>query len=245
MERKSIKNQGSIIDYHIHIGQFYNEYYDPVNTIKTVVDEGFGVRYSSTTSCVTDVAYTTIAAEIEAVQTVFNSQQVKPYLWYCPQYKKQGISVENAMNDLPYWGLKIHPRANDWNLENTENIEILHELFDYAHTHTLPVLVHTGYDKLDEANKFSSFFAEYTNAQIILAHCRPIEQTVELLKTYSNIFCDTAFVDIETQKKIIDAGFKEKILFGSDFPITHYYSMQRGEPKSLKEQYKLDIKGIN
>jgi predicted TIM-barrel fold metal-dependent hydrolase len=135
----------------------------------------------------------------------------------------------------------LHPRANAWDMNETNILDVLHEVFSFANEHTLPVLIHTGYDAIDEANKFSRFFGEYTNAKIILAHCRPIDQTLDLLKKYNHIFCDTAFVPKCDILKIIGHGFSKKMLLGSDFPITHYYQQNKTEKRiALADQYKQD-----
>jgi predicted TIM-barrel fold metal-dependent hydrolase len=233
-------------DSHIHIGQFYEVYYKPLEIIEIITDAGVdNAVYTSSTSCKENVQYSEVEKEIALVTAQYPADKIQPFLWYVPEYAMQGISVEKAMDSSPYKGLKIHPRANTWNLEDRKTLSIACELFDYADKHKLPIIIHTGYDPLDEANKFSRFFGEYKNTKIILAHCRPIDQTLALLRKYNNVYCDTAFVEESTVQNIIKAGFAERIHTGSDFPVTHYYKttyLRNGENPNitLREKYTED-----
>jgi predicted TIM-barrel fold metal-dependent hydrolase len=230
-------------DNHIHFGQFYETYYEPLEIMNVIENAGIdSCWYSSTTSCKENIRYGEVEKEIELVTARFSTENFKPFLWYVPEYRKQGVAVENAMLNIHYAGIKLHPRSNSWDIDNFEIIDLLHSIFNYANANDLPVLIHTGYDKLDEANKFSEFFGKYPRTKIILAHCRPIEQTLELLQNYNNIFCDTAFVPEKDLQKIIANGFCKKIYLGSDFPITHYFEQNKTKMEiKLVEQYKKDI----
>jgi predicted TIM-barrel fold metal-dependent hydrolase len=218
-----------MVDSHIHIGQFKNVYYDPLEITDIVISSGMeGLAFSSTTSCKDNVSYREIEKEIARFlsQTPYTPETVRPFFWYIPDYISGGIGIENACNVIPYKGIKIHPYAQHWDFENSAHIGALHSLFDYASRGKLPVLIHTGHSGVDSADRFESFFAEYTNTQFILAHSRPLETAVKMLKRYANVFCDTAFVPESCIQKIGKSGLKDKIIFGSDFPITHYYNQE-------------------
>jgi predicted TIM-barrel fold metal-dependent hydrolase len=125
-------------------------------------------------------------------------------------------------------------------------MEILHSLFDYAMKNNLPILIHTGHSGVDCANRFEHFMDEYSGTKCILAHCRPLDVTIEMLQKYDNVYCDTAFAPRMDVRKIVSCGFKDKIIFGSDFPITHFFKTKYPDPGdnssiSLKEQYTEDI----
>jgi predicted TIM-barrel fold metal-dependent hydrolase len=116
------------------------------------------------------------------------------------------------------------------------------------HRKELSVLIHTGEDPLDEANKFSFLFSEYPGAKCILAHGRPLEQTVSLLRCFPNVYCDTAFMPEASLLCIVAEGFAGKILPGSDFPITHYFKWKYGDmrhpPAAWRRQYAEDAKAL-
>jgi predicted TIM-barrel fold metal-dependent hydrolase len=231
-----------MIDNHVHIGQFYENYYEPLEILRIVFDAGIeGVSFSSTTNAKEAVRYGEIEKEMKSVFAGLGNLAEKAWalLWYIPDYVKQGVTVESAMKSLPYSGIKIHPRANSWDLSDTNTVEIANALFDYADRHELPVLIHTGYDDIDRADKFERFFAEYPHARITLAHCRPLDTTITLLKKYQNVYCDSAFVPPADICAINNAAGKGKIMFGTDFPITHYFN--KAPSVSLAQQYAKDI----
>jgi predicted TIM-barrel fold metal-dependent hydrolase len=237
-----------MIDSHIHIGQFNEMYYEPVEIIDIVMKAGIeSVSFSSTTSCKDDVLYAEIEHEISALLSniPWSPEIVRPFFWYTPDYIRQGVDVETAMKDLPYKGIKIHPYAHQWDFDNPKEMNVLHNLFDFAGCNMLPVLIHTGMSGVDSANKFEGFFSEYKQTQCILAHCRPLDETIDMLKKYTNVYCDTAFVSEEVVANIVGAGIGDKIIFGTDFPITHYFSTHNHDDMkelSLKDQYQGDIK---
>jgi hypothetical protein len=236
-------------DSHIHIGQFYDTYYDPCEIIRIVMDSGMeGLIFSSTTSCVDNISYTKVEREITGLfsHVPWSAEIVKPYLWYIPAYAAQGVSPETAMANMPYKGIKLHPLAHHWDLGDKKMVSILHSLFDYADQHNLPFLIHTGHSGVDAADTFSTFFSEYPEVKVTLAHCRPLDKTIGMMQKHENVYCDTAFVEEGSIRQIIEAGFASRIVSGSDFPITHYYRTkypQEGESPAitLEEKYREDI----
>jgi predicted TIM-barrel fold metal-dependent hydrolase len=155
------------------------------------------------------------------------------------------VDIETAMRDLPYKGIKIHPYAHQWDFGNPKEMNVLHALFDFAGCNKLPVLIHTGMSGVDSANIFEGFFSEYKQKHCILAICSTLYQTIDLMKNYMNVYCDTAFVSEESILKIMDTGMGTRIIFGSDFPITHYFSTHNHDDMkelSLRDQYQEDIK---
>jgi predicted TIM-barrel fold metal-dependent hydrolase len=214
-------------DNHIHIGQFEEDYYEAEAVFQVVLEAIGNVTetvFSSTTSCKDDILYSEVEKEIAAALALSAyAKKIKALCWYSPDYARQGIGIEKAMDSLPYSGIKIHPFAHNWDLNDTKTVDLARGIFDYADRHSIPVFIHTGYDKVHEAAKFSAFFGEFPNARFILAHGRPIEQTAALLEKFPNVYCDTAFMPEDDFKRIVKKH-SAKILLGSDFPITYYYN---------------------
>lgn len=236
-----------MVDRHIHIGQWEEQYYEASAVFDAVYAAGIeGLVFSSTTSCKPDVRYLEIEREIARALRPDCSGKAEALFWYVPAYAAQGITVEKAMANLPYRGFKIHPRANNWDISDKKTVSLVHEIFDYANKKEMPILIHTGEDALDEADKFSAFFAEYPLAHFILAHGRPLAQTLGLLKQYTYVYCDTAFMPEESLYSLAKAGFGARILPGSDFPVTHYFEwkyagkFQNAGQYSLQTQYAAD-----
>ena len=238
-------------DSHVHIGQYEDRYYDPLEIMDVVISTGLeGMSFSSTSSCIENVLYSEIEKEIVSFLSgiSYTAEIIRPFFWYIPDYINQNITIESAFGSIPYKGIKIHPFAHNWDFDDSRHLEALHGLFDYAGENNLPVLIHTGRSAVDNANRFEPFISEYRNVKFILAHCRPIDTAIEMLNKYANAYCDTAFTPKINIQRIISAGFKDRIILGSDFPITHLFRTKysgTGEDTtiSLHEQYIEDIDG--
>jgi len=227
-------------DFHLHFGQFREKYYDPAQVMETVFQAGqTEVVFSSTTSCRIGVSYFEVEREVEMALKVCPTGQGFPLLWYTPDYIRQGLTAEMALGSLPYYGFKLHPRAHAWDFTDSKIRGALHGLLDLANQRNLPVWLHTGDDALDEANRFSQFFGLYPHVHFILAHARPLGQSLALMARFPNVYCDTSFMAEGQLKHLAEAGFLERALPGSDFPITHYFS---NKAVSLAEQYITDMK---
>ena len=232
-----------MLDSHVHIGQFKEEYYGAGAVFDAIFHSGKVDRviYSSTSSCFHDVKYELVRKEIEATLKQYPASIALPLFWFTPGYITQGVRISAAMNDLPYGGFKLHPLGNKWDFENdTKQCDSLNEIFDYADKHQLPILIHTGESGVDRPDRFGRFFGGCENAKIILAHCRPPGETINMMQKYPNVLGDTAFAPKERIDEIQRAGFGSRLLFGTDFPITHYFH-GRNRGISLQEQYKLDL----
>lgn len=237
-------------DHHIHIGQFNEIYYDAFKVFEAIeagsaeigIDE---IHYSSTSSCRNDVELEKIEEEISYAQQ-FESQSlsIKPYLWFTTSYSEKDISVKSAIQTFDYCGIKLHPFAHRWDFSNLKHKKTLEQIFEWSSETKKPILIHTGASRETVPNRFELFFKEYPNSKVILAHSNPIKETAKMMNKYKNVFCDISCVksqNIISLKKIVTS--KEKILFGTDFPITNYFRTHLFEEKlNLIDQYKSDCR---
>jgi predicted TIM-barrel fold metal-dependent hydrolase len=223
-----------ISDSHIHIGQFHEIYYDPLEILQTIAEQGVELCvYSSTTN-----GYSKVEKEISKTSKIFPPSKFKPYLWYAPSYIKKGITAKNAFENLPDKGIKLHPKANKWDFSDKSHSRALHSLFGYASENKIPVLIHSGPDPFEKPEFFEPFFIEYPSVKFILAHCRPVYESIAMFALYKNVYGDTAFLPEDDLRKIAKVGFAKRIIFGSDFPITHYFATRKW---SLRKQYAHDV----
>jgi predicted TIM-barrel fold metal-dependent hydrolase len=228
------------VDNHLHIGQFYEVYYEPFEVLRIVTEAGItDAVYSSTTSTKDGVRYREVEQEIAGVISRYPAENFEPFLWYIPPWIDEGIRVESAFQNLPYGGIKLHPRAHRWNLHDKKHLDCLHSLFAYAQEKGLPVLIHTGEDDFEKPAFFSLFFSQYPQVKFILAHCRPAPDTIAMFRAHGNVYGDTAFLSVERYRQIVGAGFKGRLVPGTDFPITHYYNRNSGI--SPEKQYRADM----
>jgi hypothetical protein len=60
-----------------------------------------------------------------------------------------------------------------------------------------------------------------------------------MFRAHDNVYGDTAFLDAGRCAQIAEAGFAERLVPGTDFPITHYFNRKTGI--SMKKQYAEDL----
>lgn len=253
-------------DYHVHIGQFENVYYYADRVFRslaaTLTDE---VWFSSTTSCLyckespaakanPSVAehaptarelYKAVLEEME--QALYAAMdfgiEAHPLYWGVPDvHIAAGVCVESAMaqkdrNGKPlYEGFKIHPRAQKWDLSDGRTASLAQEVFSYADSHRLRIVIHCGEDAMENPRLFEPLIARYSAAIVQLAHSRPFADTLYMLRAYSNTVCDTAMASQDTLMRFIEAGIpEERVLYGTDFPINHYHKKHPEADPSAEE----------
>ena len=195
-----------MIDAHIHFGQYYEKYYKPIEVIDALYNNRITkIVCSSTTTCGENIGYYDIISEISELTEHTKTKNMAACIlfWVNP---KLGFE-ERYFFEANYSGFKIHPRAHNWDLNDKKTEKLCHKIFEYASKEKIPVLIHTGYDKIDEAKKFEIFFKIYSDVNFILAHGRPFNQIAKLLKKYNNLFVDTAFMPNENIIELIKLNF--------------------------------------
>jgi hypothetical protein len=60
-----------------------------------------------------------------------------------------------------------------------------------------------------------------------------------MFRAHDKVYGDTAFLSAEGYRRIAEAGFAERLVPGTDFPITHYFN--RDSEISLEKQYREDL----
>ena len=174
---------------------------------------------SSTTICEGD--YDKVLAEMLELQALAG-YRLLPVLWIVPQMLYDG-GLQRFMQSAISWRmLKIHPQLHPlaWYCGST-NLQKVLRLAKQMH---VPLLIHTG----EFAGCYPSLFkwAIRYNPTItfILAHGRPIDETIALLQHYPNVLTDTAFMPVEHIAELCQQGLSHRILWGTDIPIQKYYN---------------------
>ena len=85
---------------------------------------------------------------------------------------------------------------------------------------------------------------ENPDLKFVLAHGRPIGETILLMNKYPNAWTDTAFMPIEHIKKLKEENLTNRVLFGSDAPINRIYYPGQTTEQYLKERIE-EIKKID
>lgn len=230
-------------DYHVHIGQFLETYYYAENVFSEL--KAFGIEefwFSSTTSCIyckeSETArndknilagaptalelYQSVRSEVQNAKSFADNIGLIAHAlyWVVPELHFSGydsITVKNAMEGNLYDGFKIHPRAQSWTLENSRISQLAQEVFDFAQNNEKLILIHCDDDF--SPRLFECFIEAYPSVKVQLAHCRPKEDSLFMLKNYPNVLCDTAMASKEVVEYLKSEGFASRLRYGSDFPI--------------------------
>lgn len=97
-----------IIDHHVHIGEFYSLYFEPVSIAKELISLGVDKWYvSSVTNCSPVFDFSKITKEIETM-VGYAPEQTMPVMWVTPEMTENYLNL-SLCNPFPYKMLKIHP----------------------------------------------------------------------------------------------------------------------------------------
>ncbi len=237
-------------DIHTHIGQFNQTKYDFHNIFKALKNNGVDeTTFAYLTPLFTDSApaiefYKAMTEETkDAVEFAKEiGLKVNPLYWIDPMVLFGGIPLESIMKDLDYKGLVVHPFLNDWNPADKNRVDLLTHVFEFAKEKKYEIYFHTGCSEKDNPLLFEQCFADFPEVKVHLAHCKDPEPIIQLFSKYDNLVGDTAFCPDDSYKSICNAGFKERMFFGTDFPITHWYEhfgeeIFSADEKTLTESY--------
>lgn len=207
-----------MIDSHIHIGQFNDLYIEPL-TIHNLMAE-LNVEYyavSSTTIC--EENYPKVIDELQEL-ICLDKDKVLPVMWITPDGLNGNIAwyLETS---IKWKCLKIHPflHPDIWTNAHGKICEVV----DIAKELNIPILIHTGNESSCQSNKFEATIADNPDTIFILAHGRPLNQAIRIVKQYVNAFADTAFMPITHIKNFIESGLSHKLLWGTDMCIPKYF----------------------
>lgn len=209
-----------ICDSHVHIGKWEDGYYfspqDIFNKLKKLGIQKWAVSSTSTI----DNDFTVVKAEFEKLLTLAPDKTI-PLLWITPEMIDESKDL-SKYNGIPFYGLKVHGFANNWDLKGDK----IRVVMDVARKRELPILIHTGWTSESEAGNYADICREFNDVTIILAHGRPLDQTIKVMKGNNNVYVDTAYMPEDDIGEISHILGNDRILFGTDFPLDEYYYPQ-------------------
>lgn len=203
-----------IADGHVHVGMFDDRrYFSPAYVARALREVGVSrFAVSSTTSIAGP--FESAEQELRALVSLTGGAAV-PLLWLTPRVARDLATVDLSL----YRGLKVHPFAESWAPDDP----LLEQGFDLARRCRWPVLVHTGWTPESEAGRFTPLYERFSDVDVVLAHGRPHEQTVELLRALPRVWVDTAYMPLAQVRNMVETVGEHRIVFGSDFPIDRHY----------------------
>jgi len=206
-----------MIDNHVHVGWYSDGYHSPKKVWQAEQEAGIDeIVVSSTSTCAE--LYKPIVQEMKELVRLGGSM-IHSVLWLTPR-----MFHTNCRWALPYllysgikWdGIKLHWIAHrEWYY----NRKLLHNAMEVARQLEVPVLLHTGEFKECHASVFKEIIMQYDDLSFVLAHGRPLDETIDVLYSCPNTFVDTAFMPAEDVKALCDNDYSDRILFGTDAPI--------------------------
>lgn len=209
-----------IFDFHVHMGQYFDDYYTPPRILHTLQLAGIThFAYSSTSTVVTDDP--SFLLEERVAMRELSEGRAKPILWVTHDMLKRSPDLSLYMNDAggKICGLKIHGVSEKWLLNGRE----LQRVFKIAQERGLFVKLHTGERENCEAGMYRKICTEFSDVRVVLAHGRPLMQAIAVLRECPNTFVDTSFMPHRHFQQLMTIarqdGFTDRILFGTDTPI--------------------------
>ena len=219
-------------DSHIHVGQYFSIYSAPLS-IKSFLDS-VGVRsfaVSSTTTC--DEDFHKVVDEIKGIKKLCGDRAL-PVLWVLPQMFRDVDNTLGALMDsgIDWRCLKIHPQLHPevWSKDGSPEMKWVIRL---SRTLNCPILIHSGEMPGCSPLLYANTFMDNPDRTFILAHGRPIKETIEIMTECPNVWVDTAFMPTEHIVELCKAGFVDRILWGTDYPIPKHFYPDR----DMKEYY--------
>lgn len=204
-----------LCDGHVHVGYFRDRYYAPEDVVQGLRRIGVG-RWAISSCSASGQPWKFVRREYEQVWALAPSESVL-LLWLTPEMLHRSPDISH-FDVLPFRGLKIHG-GNGWG----PNGKPFYRVFSIAQERHWPVLMHTGCDPECEAGRFLSLCHKYPGVNIVLAHGRPLNQALTVLASAENSWVDTSFMPHRDIKKIVGAGFGDRILFGTDYPAPSFF----------------------
>ena len=176
------------------------------------------VAVSSTTTC--EENFTKVVEEMQHFCNLFGKFAI-PVLWVTPLLLNNSELLEYVLRMVDWKCIKVHPQLSpdDWNPDGVNfnsSVELSNRL-------NVPMLIHTGVVKNCHPLQLQPLFKKHPNTIFILAHGRPIDETVSVMLNFPNTLVDTAFMLTQDIVKLINHGLSDRILGGSDYPIIKFY----------------------
>lgn len=208
-----------MIDNHVHVGWYTDGYHSPKEIWQAELEAGIDeIAVSSTSTCAE--MYKLVVREMRELIRLGGSR-IHPLLWLTPKMMKTwGISYM-LHSKIRWQGVKMHRKAHrEWYY----NRKLLHNALEVARWLQVPVLFHTGNFKECKAGVFMDICKQYDDLTFVLAHGRPLDETMNVLKECPHVYVDTAFMPADNVKELADKGYAKRILFGTDAPINQLYN---------------------
>ena len=188
-----------MIDNHVHVGWFTDGYHSPKDVWYSEMAAGVdGMAVSSTSTC----------AELYKVVIREMRELIR-------------LGGERILHSKVKWkGVKMHWETHQ---EWSHNPKLVEKALDVARKIGCPLLLHTGEDTSCHAGLYIDLIKKHSDLTFVLAHGRPVNEAIKVLKQCPNSLVDTAFMPMYDLCKIIGQGLSSRVIFGTDAPINRIF----------------------
>lgn len=140
--------------------------------------------------------------------------------WIRPHTEDNIKEVENfiASHREVIYGLKFHPWASQLRVNDPKLIPY----FKIAEKFGLPICVHTAVDKYSRISYLVEVAKAWPHLNFIAAHAVLLsnhKDAIKALQSCSNLFVDTAWLNMEDLKLFKEKNLLDRVLFGTDNPV--------------------------
>lgn len=228
-----------IVDSHVHVGWYTDGYHSSKKVWQAEKDAGIDeVVVSSTSTCAE--RYKLVVKEMRELIRL-GGNRIHPILWLTPRMMKTWGLNYMLHSRVRWQGVKMHWEAHhEWYY----NRKLVHNALEVARWLQVPVMFHTGEFKECHAGVFSDICKRYDDLTFVLAHGRPIDETLDVMTKCHNTYVDTAFMPVSHIVALADAGFENRILFGTDAPINLLYCNEMSTSDYIRNCYENIRKAI-
>jgi predicted TIM-barrel fold metal-dependent hydrolase len=219
MGRMDLKNI-DVIDMHVHIDIKWDN-----------IDITFDMLYDMIIE--DNLTYTILitpdySKNIEIVK--MNKDKVGLFLWYDHERIAELRNIVESNADI-IKGIKFLPQLNSYKID----LPTLEEIFELIKEYNLIAATHTDSDV--NAGQWKSIIEKHCDTNFILYHGFPFNESIELLKNYSNTYVDTSYTALNKNylTEVVQKCGSEKIVFGIDSPIA--FPIINGRYKTKYRQF--------
>lgn len=208
-----------MIDAHVHVGWFIDHYHSPEKITSYMRSARIDtILVSSTSTCAEE--YDLVIEELLWLKQEWGDNLI-PSLWITPTMIENNKLNKMLTCDIDWKVVKLHWKAHPQFYHSPKLINII---MNNERLKDMPVLLHTGLFPECKASIFTKLIEKHPQRVFILAHGRPIDETIQILSNYNNVFVDTAFMPICDIITLVKKDLTDLILWGSDCPINLYFN---------------------
>ncbi len=205
-------------DAHIHVGQFNDIYTSPQEVVAFMQQAGVE-KYVVMSTTIWAEDYEKVLHEMRELVTLAPHSAL-PVLWLTPHMLLDGKLDSMLQSGITWRALKVHGN-HPWSLNGVNECALI------ADELSLPLIIHTGDFPHCEAGVYKEIVKSHPSVSFVLAHCRPVNQAIEVMKECPNCYGDTAYTPLPEVAKLIETGLEDRILFGTDYPLQKIHAPEK------------------